>query len=205
MTEKETPAENLQMDSDERQQVDLAESEYSIYSCTDCSNVVLTMQDCDGGMTCHGETMERVTESRLGIRPPDIRQVLLDAFGLPKPGLDICLCVIGEGPLSPAELADRLGYAEGTVRNYLNELVEFGLIQKSQLNRESGGFVNVYHSIDLEEMREATLIAFYTWAGEAASLIEEANLTKEDYRNTEYDEGLGEVFWERFGGQTDEN
>jgi predicted transcriptional regulator len=205
MTEKDPPRETLQMDSDERQQVDLAQSEYSIYSCTDCSNVVLTMQDCDGGMTCHGETMELVTESKLGIRPPDIREVLLDAFGLPKPGLDICLCVIGEGPLSPAELADRLGYAEGTVRNYLNELVEFGLIQKSQLNREAGGFVNVYHSIDLKEMREETLIAFYAWAGEAASLIEEANLTKEDYRNTEYDAGLGEVFWERFGGRTDES
>ncbi|GGN94862.1 hypothetical protein [Haloarcula pellucida] len=44
------------------------------------------MQDCDGGTTCHGETMERVTESTLGIQPPDIRQVLLDAFWLPKPG-----------------------------------------------------------------------------------------------------------------------
>ena len=205
MTNNGTPIGDTQMDTDKRESVDLAESEYSIYSCTDCSNVVLTMQDCDGGMTCHGETMERVTESKLGIRPPDIRQVLLDAFGLPKPGLDICLCVIGDGPLSPAELADRLGYAEGTIRKYLNELVEFGLIQKSQLNRESGGFVNVYHSIDLEEMREETLIAFYTWAGEAASLIEEANLTKEDYRDAEYDEGLDEVFWERFGEKTDDS
>lgn len=204
MTNDGTPVGDTQMDTNKRESVDLAESEYSIYSCTDCSNVVLTMQDCDGGMTCHGETMERVTESKLGIRPPDIRQVLLDAFGLPKPGLDICLCVIGEGPLSPAELADRLDYAEGTVRKYLNELVEFGLLQKSQLNRESGGFVNVYHSIDLKEMREETLIAFYTWAGEAASLIEEANLTKEDYRDTEYDDGLGEVFWERFGEPNDE-
>jgi predicted transcriptional regulator len=204
MTNDGIPVGDTQMDTNKRESVDLAESEYSIYSCTDCSNVVLTMQDCDGGMTCHGETMERVTESKLGIRPPDIRQVLLDAFGLPKPGLDICLCVIGEGPLSPAELADRLDYAEGTVRKYLNELVEFGLLQKSQLNRESGGFVNVYHSIDLKEMREETLIAFYTWAGEAASLIEEANLTKEDYRDTEYDDGLGEVFWERFGEPNDE-
>jgi len=204
MRENETPTDNLQMDAEERQHVDLAGSEYAIYRCRDCDNVVLTMQDCDGGMTCHGETMERVKELKLGIRPPDIRQVLLDAFGLPKPGLDICLCIIGEGPLSPGELADQLGYAEGTVRKYLNELVKFGLIQKSQLNRESGGFVNVYHSIDLKEMREETLIAFYAWAGEAASLIEEANLTKEDYRDAEYDEGLGEVFWERFGGQTEE-
>lgn len=181
-----------------RRQVDLRDREYAIYRCQDCRNVVLTMQDCDGGMTCHGEEMERVTESSLDIRPPDIRQVLLDAFGLPKPGLDICLCVIGEGPVSPSELADQLDYSESTIRRYLNELVEFGLLEKSQLNRESGGFVNVYHSIDLDEMREESLIGFYAWAGEAASLIEEANLTKEDYRDTEYDDGLNEVFWEQF-------
>jgi len=141
---------------------------------------------------------ERVTETKLDIRPPDVRQVLLDAFGLPKPGLDICLCVIGEGPLSPEELAEQLDYDVSTVRTYLNDLVEFGLLEKSQLNRESGGYVNVYHSIALDEMREETLVGFYAWAGEAASLIEEANLTKEDYRDAESEQGLNEVFWERF-------
>jgi len=184
-----------------RSEIALRDREYSIYRCTECANVVLTMQDCDGGMTCHGETMERVTECKLDIRPPDIRQVLLDAFGLPKPGLAICLCVIGEGPIPPSELADRLDYSESTVRTYLNDLVEFGLLEKSQLNRESGGFVNVYHSIDLKEMRQETLVGFYAWAGEAASLIEEANLTKEQYKDAEYDRGLNEVFWEQFSDE----
>ncbi|WP_245545352.1 hypothetical protein [Halomicrobium katesii] len=106
--------------------------------------------------------------------------------------------MIGEGPLSPAELAERLDYEEGTVRTYLDELFEFDLLEKSQLNRETGGFVNVYHSVDLDEMREKTLVGFYTWAGEAASLIEEANLTKEDYRDADVENALNEVFWEQF-------
>jgi predicted transcriptional regulator len=180
------------------EQAALADREYAIYRCPDCRNVVLTMRDCDGGMTCHGEPMERVRECALDVQTPEIRQVLLEAFGLPKPGLDICLCVIGEGPLSPSELADRLDYGESTVRTHLNELVEFGLLERTQLNRESGGFVNVYHSIDLGEMREETLVGFYVWAGEAASLIEEANLTKEAYRDADHEDGLTEVFWERF-------
>lgn len=188
----------------ERQPVDLTDREYAIYRCTDCNNVVLTMQDCDGGMTCHDDPMERVTETALGVRPPDIRQVLLDAFGLPKPGLDICLCVIGEGPIAPGELAEKLDYEESTVRKYLNELVEFGLLEKAQLNRESGGFVNVYHSIDLEEMRMETLVGFYAWAGEAASLIDEANLTKADYREAGGDQGLQTVFWDRFDDGDDD-
>jgi predicted transcriptional regulator len=195
------PTESPSVDSflrEDGDDFDLRDREYAIYRCRECMNVVLTMQDCDGGMTCHDEPMERVTDCALDIKPPDIRQVLLDAFGLPKPGLDICLCVIGEGPLPPGELAEYLDYSESTIRTYLNELVEFGLLEKSKLNRESGGFVNVYHSIDLKEMREETLVGFYAWAGEAASLIEEANLTKEEYRDREYEDGLNEVFWERF-------
>lgn len=202
MTENDTSTTEFDTETDDRtrREIDLGAREYSIYKCQNCANVVLSMQDCDGGMTCHGDEMKRVTQSNLEIRPPDIRQVLLDAFGLPKPGLDICLCVIGEGPLSSKELAAQLDYEEGTIRKYLNELVEFGLLEKSQLNRESGGFVNVYHSIDLDEMRTETLIGFYVWAGEAASLIEEANLTKEDYLDADYDSGLDEIFWERFRG-----
>jgi predicted transcriptional regulator len=180
----------------------LTDRQYGIYQCNDCSNVALTLRDCDGGMTCHGEPMEEVTEIGMDVRPPDIKQVLLDAFGLPKPGLDICLCVIGEGAVPPSEVAEKLGYDETTVRRYLNQLVEIGLLQKSQLNREGGGIVNVYHSIDLDEMRRDTLIGFYAWAGEAAALIEEANLTKEDYLDEDYSEGLNDVFWERFEGKS---
>jgi predicted transcriptional regulator len=142
--------------------------------------------------------MEEVTECALDVRPPDIRQVLLDAFGLPKAGLDVCLCVIGDGPLSPSELAAKLDFGENTVRKYLNELVDLGLLEKSQLNRESGGFVNVYYSRDLDEMRTETLVGFYAWAGEAASLIEEANVTKAEYVDADADGSLDEVFWEQF-------
>jgi predicted transcriptional regulator len=176
--------------------------QYGIYQCNDCNNVALTLRDCDGGMTCHGQPMEEVTEVGMDVRPPDIKQVLLDAFGLPKPGLDICLCVIGEGAVPPSDVAEKLGYDETTVRRYLNQLVDIGLLQKSQLNREGGGIVNVYHSIDLDEMRRDTLIGFYAWAGEAAALIEEANLTKEDYLDEDYSEGLNDVFWERFEGKS---
>jgi predicted transcriptional regulator len=42
-----------------------------------------------------------------------------------------------------------LDYDDSTARRYLNKLVEMGLLEKSQLNREAGGFVNVSHSIGL--------------------------------------------------------
>ena len=178
--------------------LDLDARPYGIYECQDCNNVVLTMQDVKGGMTCHGEPMVEITDGEMDVQPPDLRQVLLDAFGLPKMGLDICLCVIGEGPVSPGELAEILDYDRSTIRRYLNELVEVGLLQKSQLNREEGGFVNVYHSVDLDRMRRETLVGFYVWAGEAAALIEQANLAKADYLSEDHSEGLQEVFWNEF-------
>lgn len=194
--------------SDENQendtvQYDPSSSKYDIYECSDCENVVLVLGRDDPPMSCHGEPMELVTDSNISVQPPDIREVLLDAFGLPKAGLDICLCVIGEGPLSASEVAEKLDYDRSTVTRYLNTLLDLGLLERSVLNREDGGVVNVYHSIELERMRRDTLIGFYVWAGEAGSLIEEASLTKREYReqNRDKDRELPGIFWENFSDQ----
>ncbi|CCQ36017.1 TrmB family transcription regulator [Natronomonas moolapensis 8.8.11] len=179
-------------------QYDPESSRYDLFACSDCDNVVLAIGRDDPPMSCHGEPMERITDVEMSVKPPDVKEVLLDAFGLPKAGLDICLCVIGEGPLSANEVAESLGYDRSTVTRYLNTLVDLGLLQRSELNREQGGVINVYHSVDLERMRRETLIGFYVWAGEAASLIEAANLTKQDYLDENPDRDLPDVFWESF-------
>jgi predicted transcriptional regulator len=180
-------------------QYDPESSRYDLYECPDCDNIVLALGRDEPPMSCHDRPMERVTDLEMTVQPPDVKQVLLQAFGLPKAGLDICLCVIGEGPLSANEVAESLGYDRSTITRYLNKLVELGLLERSELNREEGGVVNVYHSVDLERMRRETLIGFYVWAGEAAALIEDANLTKQDYLDENPDQELPDVFWDSFG------
>ena len=140
--------------------------------------------------------MEPVTDPEMDVRRPDVRQVLLQAFGLPKAGLDVCLRVVGDGPLPASDVADSLGYDRSTVTRYLNDLVGLGLLQRAELNREGGGVVNVYHSVDLEQMRRESLIGFFAWAGEAATLIDEANLTKQRYLESNPDRELPDVFWD---------
>ncbi|WP_435178804.1 helix-turn-helix domain-containing protein [Halorussus sp. AFM4] len=179
-------------------QYDPTSSRYNLFECPDCDNVVLALGRDEPPMSCHDKPMERVTDVEMSVQPPDVKQVLLQAFGLPKAGLDICLCVIGEGPLSANDVAKALGYDRSTVTRYLNTLVELGLLRQSELNREEGGVVNVYHSVDLERMRRETLIGFYIWAGEAAALIEDANLTKQDYLEENPDQELPDVFWDSF-------
>jgi len=173
-------------------------SRYDLFECPDCDNVVLALGRDEPPMSCHSKPMERVTDVEMSVKPPDVKQVLLQAFGLPKAGLDICMCVIGEGPLSASEVAESLDYDRSTVTRYLNKLVDLGLLQQSKLNREEGGVISVYHSVDLERMRRETLIGFYVWAGEAAALIEDANLTKQDYLEENPNQELPDVFWESF-------
>lgn len=195
MAEKETsqPAAGI-----EEVQYDPTSSRYNLFECPDCDNVVLALGRDEPPMSCHDKPMERVTDAEMSVKPPDVEQVLLQAFGLPKAGLDICLCVIGDGPLSANEVAESLGYDRSTITRYLNTLVELGLLRRSELNREGGGVVNLYHSVDLEQMRRDTLIGFYIWAGEAAALIEDANLTKQNYLDENPNQELSDVFWESF-------
>lgn len=178
---------------------------YSVYECQDCGNVVLVMGSSGVEVTCNGDELDEITDWEMNVESPDLRQVLLDAFGLSKSGLDICLCVIEEGPLSVAELADTLDYGKTTISRYLNDLVEIGLLKKSQLNRQEGGYVNVYHPIDLETMRREMLVGFYMWAGEATALmdalVETATATNQNGRDVNDPGGLQEVFWEDFRGE----
>ena len=185
-------------DATEGVQYDPSTSRYTILECTDCDNTVLSLGRDGSSMTCHGEPMEPVTDPEMDVRQPDVRQVLLQAFGLPKAGLDICLRVIGDGPLPASDVADSLGYDRSTVTRYLNDLVELGLLQRAELNREGGGVINVYHSVDLERMRRESLVGFFVWAGEAATLIEEANRTKQRYLEENPDRELPDIFWNSF-------
>lgn len=178
--------------------IDVSEREYRICECAECDNAVLTVHAGEAQPRCHGSEMSEVTDRDLSVNPPELRQVLLDAFGLPKVGIDVRLCVIGEGRMSPAEVADRLDYDRSTISKYLDQLVDVGILEKSQLNRKRGGYVNLYHGRDIERLRREILLGFYAWAGEAAVLIEEANEAKAQYIEENYSETFHELFWEEF-------
>lgn len=188
-----------QADSPESVEYDPSTGRYTIFECLDCGNTVLALgRDGreDPSITCHGEPMERVATPEMDVQPPDLRQVLLQAFGLPKSGLDICLHVIEDGPLTANEVADALDYDRSTVTRYLNKLVELGLLRQVELNRKSGGVVNVYRPVDIDRIRRESLIGFYVWAGEAAARIEETKAKmKQRYLEDGPDREFPAVFW----------
>ncbi|WP_265112569.1 transcriptional regulator [Halosolutus halophilus] len=173
---------------------------YGIYECETCPNICLTVRDPPESMSCHGESMRRVTTCSIDVQTPELESVLLEAFGLPKSGIDICMCVIDQRAASASQVADQLGYDRSTVTRYLNKRVEVGMLGRRQLNREDGGVVNVYTGLPIEDVKRETIVGFYVWAGEAAKLIEAANLQKEeqlDERSNTEDDGEGMLIWER--------
>lgn len=199
MTLSSSGNEHYQSEDSEEVAYDSESSQYDIYECSRCDNVVLALGRDEPRMSCHGKPMECITDGEMRVKRPDIKQIFLQAFGLPKAGNDICLCVLSEGPVSANEVAESMSYDRSTVTRYLNNLVDLGLLQRSELNREGGGVVNVYHSVDLEQSRRETLIGFCVWAGEAATLIEDVNVTKRDYLEENPDQELRNVFWDSSG------
>lgn len=171
-------------------------SRYSVVECPSCDRIALVVGDGDPPVSCHGAPMEPIDDVDIAVDPPELTEVLLQVFGLPKAGIDICLCVVGEGPLSASDVAASLDYDRSTVTRYLQTLVDRGLLNCSELNRDGGGIVNAYHAVDLDRMRRETIVGFLRWAGEAASDIEEANRQKRVALATNNDRDPPAVFWE---------
>lgn len=177
---------------------DPTNAQYDIYQCAECDNLVLSIGSDNPPMTCHDMPMDLIEDCTPAIRPPELRNVLLEAFGLPKAGLDICLCVIDDGPVTAGDIAGGLDYDRSTATRYLNKLIDIGLVQRGQQNRPGGGVVNVYRPVDLDQVRHETLVGFYVWAGEAASLIETGDLADRQQSVTPETADPG-VLWEQSG------
>lgn len=176
----------------------LTATQYTVFECTECTNTALTIARNSLSIRCHGKPMQPATEVDIDVEPPDIRQILQEVFGLPKASLDICLFVSDQGPLPADEVASSLDYDRSTVTRYMNTLADLGLLQKYQLNRETGGVINVYHAADIDWMRREMLVGFCMWASRAAALIEEANRINRATceRDQGIEQNLSQVFWD---------
>jgi len=174
-----------------------------VYRCRICENVSLSVRAPDTPMDCCNESMTTIDRRETAPQPSDVRRVLHHVFGLPKPSIDICLCVARGGAVPAAEVAEELDYDKSTVIRYLNQLVEAGFLDRARLNRKAGGFVNVYTTPSVGEMRRESLIGFCLWAAQAARLIEETNRARERHVAESSYERLTSVFWEDFENGAD--
>lgn len=168
---------------------------YGIFECPTCGSIALALGRDDPALSCHDQPMAPITGPEMRVRPPDVTDVLLQAFGLPKAGSAIRRYIHEEGPHSARKVADVFGYDRSTVSRYLNTLVDLDFLQRTQLNREAGGVTNVYHANDPERVRRRSLIGFFTWAGRAGERIEAVIEEMQDRSGDGPDRNLPEVYW----------
>ena len=82
--------------------------------------------------------------------------------------LEILRCIMGlsflevaayrllrsEGPLTVKEVAERLGCSRPSAQKALSRLMDLRLLQRRRVLRREGGYVYLYRSIPLEEVKD---------------------------------------------------
>lgn len=143
-----------------------------VYECRECGNLSLdgvSSTCCDGRMAVVEATP---------VEQPELPDLLRNVFGISETGLHICLCLMEENESTAAEIAERLDIDRSTVGRQLNHLTDIGLLDKRQRLLESGGYVNVYSPVPVEEVQKRLRLGLYAWLNGALDLVENVNREK---------------------------
>ncbi|MFB6110822.1 MAG: helix-turn-helix domain-containing protein [Halodesulfurarchaeum sp.] len=157
-----------------------------VYECHHCETTLVSSQEPDE-VVCCDEPMAQLDAEEGTLNTPDIETVLRDVFGLSHNAIVICIVVIERGPITTGEIADIVGVSTSTVTKVLGHLVEMGILERFERNLTSGGTVNVYDSVPIDDQQRIYRRGLYQWM---SSAIEEINAfelerLKEQYRPTE--------------------
>ena len=172
---------------------------YSLFECSECSTVVLAVENEATSLSCHGQPMEPIEEQGIDHTEPDLKDLLTDVYAMPKMTMDVCHFVFESETASVSEVADHFDYDRSTVGRYLQNLADVGFLTKHTLNREDGGIVHVYRAKPIDETRRAEMVSFLRWAGKAAMVLDEANEIKAECALSEG--SLDQIFWDVYQEQ----
>lgn len=143
-----------------------------VYECQECGDVSFgerSLSCCDGRMAAVEATP---------VERPELPELLRNVFGISETGLQVCLCLMEESEATASDVAERLDIDRSTVGRQLNHLTDIGLLDKRQRLLESGGYVNVYSPVPVEEVRKRLTVGLYAWMDEALKLVENVNREK---------------------------
>lgn len=172
-----------------------SEREGTVCECRECGNIAIAFDGTET-LTCHGEPMQPATEVPLTASQSDVSAVFHEVFDVPKPASEICTRVFTCGPTSTGELADAFDYDRSTVTMYLNRLVDAGLLERTRLNREGGGFVNVYYVQDADTLKRDVQVALHHWVAGVVSTFAQSVPGAEDRSTNSGADTPSGPFWD---------
>lgn len=136
--------------------------------CDRCDRTSVLLDPDETDRRCHGEQMNCVGTPDRPVTRQALRSTLAREFGIPASGVDVCYSLYGTGLLTTVTLASRIDRDPVLVRTHLHRLAETGHLTRTELPREDGGTVDVYHPPEREGKLPATLAAFCRLAALAA-------------------------------------
>jgi predicted transcriptional regulator len=139
-----------------------------LFECEACDNLGVG----DGEITCCAGPMRAVDGSDDAIDEPTLEDLLRTVFDMSDTELDICLCVMEDGPKRVQELADEIDYDRSVVARHLNHLAELGVVEKNRRLLEDGGHVYVYTPTDPAVVRDRFTRLFVWWVERAADQLD---------------------------------
>ncbi|MFB6283358.1 MAG: helix-turn-helix domain-containing protein [Halobacteria archaeon] len=153
------------------------ETEFSIYECKKCDNVILSNNDA-AEMKCCGGKPRNVREIDAEIEKPSQKGLLKEVFDLTETGMEICLCVMEEGESTVSDISESIDVDRSAVSRYVNNLVDIGMLKKDVRNLEKGGYVHIYSHEPPEKVKKNLTMGFYKWTALGVKRINELNAQK---------------------------
>lgn len=164
----------------------------ALYECQSCDNIGAG----EGTIFCCGEPMEPVDGGDLPIEEPDAEQVVTEVFGLSETKIEICLYIMEAGEATTNEVAAGLELDRSNVSRHLNDLTEFGAIEKRQRLLEEGGYVFLYSSAPIEEVRQRFRHGLYVWLNKALAATNDLTRAKIERMIDRSDDDGAEIYHE---------
>jgi len=153
------------------------DTEFGIYECKKCDNIVLSKNQA-ADMECCGGDLDKVRDVDVGIEEPSQKGILKEVFGLTETGMEICLCVLEAGEATVSDISDAIDVDRSAVSRYVNNLVDIGMLKKDVRNLEKGGYVHIYSHEPPEEVKKNLTMGFYRWTALGVERVNELNAQK---------------------------
>ncbi len=105
-------------------------------------------------------------------RTIDLAQVVRCSLGLTRAEHRILRAALKTKKFSVDSLSRKMGLDRTTIQKGLKKLLEKGLVDRRQLNRESGGYAYVYAAKDAAAVRKKVRETVCEWARRAEEEVE---------------------------------
>lgn len=111
---------------------------------------------------------------------PELEDVLRAVFGMSRSELELCILLMEGGPMTAAELADRIGLDRSLVNRHLNHLEAICVVERGTRLVRTGGCVNVYEHAAIEDIEDSFEQMLSHWMAAALYHIREGMVKEKE-------------------------